>query len=90
MSCQWCESDKINHEQNTVYWELPDGTKAIQIKAVPCITCLTCGIEYQEEAIVDTIEEQLLLINTEQIQQSITYEELLAIPRLLKKNYFKF
>jgi hypothetical protein len=32
----------------------------------------------------------LFLIDTKKIGKSITYEELMALPRLLKRNYFDF
>lgn len=32
MNCMWCDSTEAKESLNTVYWELPDGTKAIEIK----------------------------------------------------------
>ena len=46
-------------------------------------------MEYQEEDIIEGIEDQLILVNTSLIEQSVDYEELMALPRMLKRNYFK-
>jgi uncharacterized YokU family protein len=77
-------------EAISVFWELPDGTKAIEIRDTPCISCKECGMSYQEEEIIEQIEEQLLLINTKILEKSLTFDELMGKPRLLKRNYFKF
>lgn len=90
MDCLWCESIRAQPGINTVYWELPDGTRAIEIRKVPAVLCPECGIEYQEESIIDEIENQLFLIDTNQIGYSITFEGLMLQPRLLKRNYFDF
>jgi uncharacterized YokU family protein len=90
MKCDWCESARAVQSKNTVYWELPDGTKAIEITDTPCITCPECGIAYQTEEMVKQIEDQLFLINTKQLAKSITYTELMNQQRLLKRNYFDF
>lgn len=91
MKCQWCDSVKITLCSDTVYWELPDGTRAIEIKETPTYICGDCQINYQSDSIVKEIEDQLLLIDTTQIHSnSITYKELMKIPRLLKRNYFDF
>ena len=48
-------------------------------------------MNYQTDSTVKEIEDQLLLIDTNQIHSnSITYKELMKIPRLLKRNYFDF
>ncbi|MFB7139051.1 YokU family protein [Gottfriedia sp. NPDC056225] len=90
MTCQWCESANIVESTNTVYWELPDGTKAIEIKETPCVICQNCNITYQTEDTVGAIEEQLYLINTKLIEKTLSFQELIQQPRLLKKNYFDF
>lgn len=90
MKCEWCEATTAKETTCTVYWELPDGSRAIEINETPGVACPTCGMEYQPEKIIEEIEDQLLLIDTKQIGKSITYEKLLARPRLLKRNYFKF
>ena len=91
MNCAWCKSEKVVVSSDTVYWELPDGTRAIEIKETPTIICKNCQMNYQTDLVVKEIEDQLLLIDTNQIQSnSITYEELMKIPRFLKKNYFDF
>ncbi len=28
MNCMWCDSTEAKESLNTVYWELPDGTKS--------------------------------------------------------------
>ncbi|MBD8068039.1 YokU family protein [Bacillus sp. PS06] len=90
MCCEWCSSEQIMDKTTTVYWELPDGTKAIEIKDTPTINCNECGMSYQEEEIIEQIEEQLLLINTKILESSLTFNELMGKQRLLKRNYFKF
>jgi uncharacterized YokU family protein len=47
-------------------------------------------MEYQTEETVKKIEDQLFLINTKQLEKQLTYAELMAKPRLLKRNYFDF
>ena len=32
MNCAWCKSEKVVVSSDKVYWELPDGTRAIEIK----------------------------------------------------------
>ena len=71
------------------FWELPDRTKAIEIRETPCTKCNDCGMSYQEEEIIEQIEEQLLL-SIRILESSLTFDELMGKPRLLKKNYFKF
>lgn len=88
--CEWCESQNIIRKNESVYWELPDGTRAIEISETPTIACLDCQIYYQPEDVVRKIEDQLLLIDTKQLRKKITFHELLSLPRLLKKNYFDF
>ncbi|WP_028403208.1 YokU family protein [Ectobacillus panaciterrae] len=90
MRCQWCESVNVIETTNTVYWELPDGTKAIEIIETPCVECQDCSIAYQTDATVTAIEEQLFLIDTKRLEKTITYGQLLQQPRLLKRNYFDF
>jgi uncharacterized YokU family protein len=88
--CEWCSSENIESVTDKVYWELPDGTKAIQINDTPAIHCLDCEIIYQTDVITKEIEDQLFLINTKNLNKVITFEELMAQPRLLKRNYFDF
>ncbi|MEH7119969.1 YokU family protein [Neobacillus vireti] len=90
MVCQWCESNSTSETSNTVYWELPDGTKVIEIHNTPTIHCLECGMNYQTDRTVKEIEDQLYLIDTSMLVKSMTYETLMAAPRLLKRNYFDF
>jgi uncharacterized YokU family protein len=90
MCCEWCSSKNFMKEAISVFWELPDGTKAIEIRDTPCISCKECGMSYQEEEIIEQIEEQLLLINTKILEKSLTFDELMGKPCLLKRNYFKF
>ncbi|MEH7226028.1 YokU family protein [Bacillus sp. JJ1566] len=90
MKCMWCESEKAIETTNSVFWELPDGTRAIEISDTPSVYCEECGMEYQEERIIKEIEDQLFLVDTKKIDGKITYRELMELPRLLKKNYFDF
>jgi uncharacterized YokU family protein len=89
MRCLWCENNQAEQKGLTGYWELPDGSRAIEITVIPSVACLACGMEYQEDHIVDEIEDQLMLIDTKKIMTPISYMDLMNIPRLLKKNYFK-
>ena len=90
MRCEWCESENIQLVSETVYWELPDGTRTIEIKETPTHICKACQIHYQSDQLVKEIEDQLLLIDTKKLSKSVTFEELMNLPRLLKKNYFDF
>ena len=88
--CEWCKSASVEQFADSVYWELPDGSRAIEIAAVPTFRCHDCDMIYQSEVIVKEIENQLYLIDCKQIGKVITFEELMKIQRLLKKNYFDF
>lgn len=88
--CEWCDSDKIQHTKTSVYWELPDGTRAIEISETPAVKCSSCEMEYQTESLVKELEDQLFLINTKNLPSCISYEQLMKEPRLLKRNYFDF
>ncbi|KIY21577.1 MULTISPECIES: YokU family protein [Mesobacillus] len=88
--CEWCSSEKIKPVTDKVYWELPDGTKAIEIEGTPAVHCLDCQMTYQTEWITKEIEDQLFLIDTKKLAKIITFEELMEQPRLLKRNYFDF
>jgi len=87
--CDWCGS-KANKGENTVYWELPDGSRAIQITETPAVICSTCTMVYQTDEVTKQIEDQLLLVDTQKIGKSISYQKLMELPRLLKRNYFDF
>nr|WP_263328666.1 YokU family protein [Neobacillus sp. Marseille-Q6967] len=90
MICQWCESDTAGETSKKVYWELPDGTKVIEIQDTPSIHCSECGITYQTDNTVKEIEDQLFLIDCSKLEKSMTYETLMTAPRFLKRNYFDF
>jgi uncharacterized YokU family protein len=87
--CEWC-GGIAETGTNTVYWELPDGSRAIEITKTPAVTCPGCQMIYQMEEVIKLIEDQLFLVDTKKIGKSIRFEELMALPRLLKKNYFDF
>lgn len=89
MKCEWCEETKAFETTCTVYWELPDGSRAIEITETPGIICSSCGMEYQTQHTTEEIEDQLLLIDTKKIRKTISYKSLMTMPRLLKRNYFK-
>ncbi|MEH7109479.1 YokU family protein [Bacillus sp. JJ1764] len=88
--CEWCQAPNAEMISGSVYWELPDGTRAIEITDAPTITCPDCQMVYQKESIVKEIEDQLFLIDCKKVGKTITFEELMTIPRLLKRNYFDF
>ncbi|WP_257350461.1 YokU family protein [Pseudalkalibacillus decolorationis] len=89
MHCMWCGSNEAYQDKKTCYWELPDGTRAIEITEMPSVACPDCGMIYQEETLIDDIEDQLMLINTKLLPNSISYSVLMEQPRLLQRNYFK-
>jgi uncharacterized YokU family protein len=89
MHCMWCESNQAEEANKTGYWELPDGSRAIEIKEIPSVACPDCGMEYQEESLIEEIEDHMMLIDTKPLPNSVTFKELMAVPRFLKKNYFK-
>jgi uncharacterized YokU family protein len=90
MECEWCNSQNVKMTTGSVFWELPDGSRAIEIELTPTQECSDCNMIYQSEKIVKEIEDQLFLIDCKQIGKVIPYEDLMKIPRLLKKNYFDF
>lgn len=89
-SCDWCDSTNIKEITDSVYWELPDGTRAIEITETPALTCSERTMTYQKETVIKVIEDQLYLIDCKQIGKIISFKELMSIPRLLKRNYFDF
>jgi uncharacterized YokU family protein len=89
IKCEWCGGTARNGE-NTVYWELPDGTRAIEITITPAVICQECDMVYQTDITIKKIEDQLFLVDTKKIDSSITFKELMELPRLLKRNYFDF
>lgn len=90
MQCQWCEEQTAQETAKTGYWELPDGSRAIQIDGIPSLECESCGMVYQDDKVIDEIEDQMYLIDTTKLESIISYKELMDQPRLLKRNYFKF
>lgn len=89
ISCEWC-GGKASNGENTVYWELPDGSRAIEITRTPAVDCRECEMVYQNEDLIKEIEDQLFLVDTKKIGSSISFKELMELPRLLKRNYFDF
>lgn len=90
MVCEWCNSTNVETITESVFWELPDGTRAIEISETPTLSCRDCTMVYQSEPIVKEIENQLFLIDCRKLGKVVTFEELMAFPRLLKRNYFDF
>ncbi|TWI59056.1 YokU family protein [Halalkalibacter nanhaiisediminis] len=90
MRCEWCGEQGAKEVSSTVYWELPDGSRAIEIKETPGVKCDLCGMEYQAENTIQSLEDQLLLIDTLKIGSSTTFKILMKQPRLLKRNYFRY
>lgn len=89
-TCPWCEVEKLESVTDSVYWELPDGTRAIEITDTPSYYCDNCRALFQSDEVVKEIEDQLFLIDTKQLGKQTSYDELLKIKRLLKRNYFDF
>lgn len=52
--------------------------------------CKVCMMVYQEEKVIKEIEDQLFLVDTKIIGDTISFKELIDMPRLLKRNYFDF
>ncbi|RLQ95201.1 YokU family protein [Falsibacillus albus] len=88
--CDWCGGDSVSIEKKSVYWELPEGTRAIEITGTPTVCCTSCSMEYQKETMVKEIEDQLFLIDRTKLASVLTFEDLMSMPRLLKRNYFDF
>lgn len=88
--CPWCEVGELESVTDSVYWELPDGTRAIEISDTPSFYCDNCRALFQSDEVVEKIEEQLFLIDTKQLGSQTRYEDLLKVKRLLKRNYFDF
>jgi uncharacterized YokU family protein len=89
INCAWCEG-KATKGEGKVYWELPDGSRAIEITAAPAVICKECDMVYQTDKVTKEIENQLFLVDTKVIGHTISYKELMELPRLLKRNYFDF
>jgi uncharacterized YokU family protein len=45
---------------------------------------------YQPENVIKEIEDQLFLVDIKLIVNTISFKELMELPRLLKRNYFDF
>lgn len=90
MTCEWCVEGNVRIQNMPVYWELPDGSRAIEISDTPTCICEQCGMEYQEEMLIKKLENHLYLVDFKKIPASISYEELINLPKILKKNYFDF
>ncbi|HYK71983.1 MAG TPA: YokU family protein [Pseudoneobacillus sp.] len=89
INCEWC-GGKAAKGEGTVYWELPDGSRAIEITATPAVICKECDMMYQSDEVIKEIEDQLFLVDTKIINNTISFKELMELPRLLKRNYFDF
>ncbi|WP_285766040.1 YokU family protein [Peribacillus sp. SI8-4] len=88
--CPWCEEGRLKAIKATVYWELPDGTRAIEITETPSSHCELCDALFQSDEIVKEIEDQLFLIDSKQLEKQTKFSELMGMKRLLKRNYFDF
>nr|WP_153126929.1 YokU family protein [Peribacillus tepidiphilus] len=88
--CEWCEEGELFSEFHNAYWELPDGTRAVTITETPTFVCSKCKAAYQSEETIKEIEDQLFLVDRKAIPSIISYQELMNMKRLLKRNYFDF
>ncbi|MGG4264659.1 YokU family protein [Peribacillus simplex] len=88
--CPWCEKGKLVSVEGTVYWELPDGSRAVEIDETPSFYCDNCHALFQSDETTKEIEDQLFLIDKKQLGKQTTYDELLKMKRVLKRNYFDF
>jgi uncharacterized YokU family protein len=89
INCEWC-GGKATKGEGKVFWELPDGSRAIEITAAPAVICKECDMVYQTDEVTKVIENQLFLVDTKKNSSSISFKELMEVPRLLKRNYFDF
>jgi uncharacterized YokU family protein len=89
LNCVWC-GGKATKGEGKVYWELPDGSRAIEIMATPTVICKECEMVYQPDNVIKEIEDQLFLVDTKLIGNTISFKELMELPKLLKRNYFDF
>jgi uncharacterized YokU family protein len=89
LNCEWC-GGKATKGEGKVYWELPDGSRAIEIMAAPTVICMECEMVYQPDNVIKEIEDQLFLVDTKLIGNTISFKELMELPKLLKRNYFDF
>jgi uncharacterized YokU family protein len=87
--CDWC-GGKASEGEGTVYWELPDGSRAIEITETPAVVCKDCDMVYQTDEVIKEIEDQLFLVDTKGIGNTISFKEFTELPKLLKRNYFDF
>ncbi|MGE6629716.1 YokU family protein [Bacillus sp. NPDC077027] len=90
ITCDWCNEKKALAHLTTVYWELITGTQSIEITETPSFSCENCGMIYQTDEVVKEIEDQLILVDQTKLPQTISHKELMAMQRLLKRNYFDF
>jgi uncharacterized YokU family protein len=89
INCEWC-GGKATKGEGKVHWELPDGSRAIEITATPAVICTECDMVYQTDIVTKGIEDQLFLVDTKVIGNTISFKELMELPSLLKRNYFDF
>jgi uncharacterized YokU family protein len=89
-TCPGCEVGTLQSVTDTVFWELPDGTRAVEITDTPSFYCDNCQALFQSDETTKEIEDQLFLIDTKQLGKQTTYEELMKVKRVLKRNYFDF
>lgn len=89
-TCPWCEIGKLTSVTDTVFWELPDGTRAVEIDETPSFYCDNCQALFQSDETTKEIEDQLFLIDTKQVGKQTTYDDLMKMKRMLKRNYFDF
>ncbi len=65
--CPWCEVGTLQSVTDTVYWELPDGSRAVEIDATPSFYCDNCQALFQTDETTKEIEDQSFLIDTKQL-----------------------
>ena len=45
--CPWCEVGTLQSVTDTVFWELPDGSRAVEIDETPSFYCDNCQALFQ-------------------------------------------
>ena len=71
-TCPWCEVGKLQSVTRTAFWELPDGTRAVEIAETPSFYCDNCQALFQTDEMTKEIEDQLFLIDTKQLGKQTT------------------
>jgi uncharacterized YokU family protein len=56
--------------------------------ATPAVICKECGMVFQPDSVTKEIEDQLFLVDTKKISSSISFKEIMELPRLVEEKLF--